>query len=374
LISGAFFGFYQTRRNQAQIEFLEIDMNKKHFLFLLPVCLVFCLWFTTCDEDKEVTDLWEKIRNTVWTNKKTLKHNGEDYVVTHTLGFFKPSNGPFPNNYSNYPYVVIRFIVTGNVPEWWTPGEPYDKFFELQINSTGNIITSVDKWVNYSGKEFSPSFHLSVSGNGEKLSVSGAKLWDIWDAERFVGTYKKVSSGSYDWGDGFGGGDWGNGSNGGGTSTKPDLPDLPDLKEKLFGDYYAILNTSRSNEDILINESILSSLDRKNTNEHLYFSISDWKSAKTPPEYFDDYPNAFKITGRITDAYPQQNNPPSYLYGNKTAPGFTSADINSTECWMYLYFDDYGEELIRTAFSKAGNLNENVITETNNEPRVYRRK
>ena len=153
-------------------------MNKKHFLFLLPVCLIFFFSLTTCEE-AEVKDLWDKIRNTEWTNKKTLKHDGYDYVVTHTLGFFKPSNGPYPNYNSNNPYVVIRFIVTGNVPEWWEAGAPYVKVFDLQINSTGNKITSVDKYINYDGKLFSPSFHLSVSGNGEKLSVSGAKLWDI---------------------------------------------------------------------------------------------------------------------------------------------------------------------------------------------------
>ena len=355
------------------MKFLEIVMNKKHFLFLLPVCLMFCLWFTTCDEEAEEKNLWEKIRNTVWTNEKTLKHNGEDFVVTHTLGFFKPSNGPYPNNKSNYPYVVIRFVVTGNVPEWWEAGVPYDRSFDLQIDRTGNIITSVDKHINYDRKEFSPSFHLSVSGNGEKLSVSGAKLWDIWDAERFVGTYKKVTSGSYNWGNGLGGGG-GNGGGGGGSPTTPNI-------DEFFGTYAATYMNSPGKiitEIIQIDKSYFRIEDNDPSGrDYLYFDIIDWESDKTPPGYFDDYPKAFKITGRITDAKPQVS---GYLYGSKTAQGFTSEDIsNGTTCWMYLYFDydySYDDEdirFIRTAFSKAGNLNENVYTD-NNMPRVYRRR
>jgi hypothetical protein len=339
---------------------MEINMNKKHFLFLLPVCLVFCLWFTTCEEEAVVTDLWEKIRNSIWTNEKTLNHNGEDYVVAHTLGFFKPNNGPFPNNNSVYPYVVIRFIVTGNVPEWWMAGAPYDKVFEMQINRTGSRITSVDEWINYSGKEFSPSFHLSISDNGEKLSVSGANLWDIWDAERFEGTYTKVTSGPYN---------WGNGSGGDGTLTKPDFASFLDKYRSVIPGSSKLIT-----EIIGVYETYLRIEDNDYPPAYLDFEISKWEKAETPSTHLNDYPIAFKVTGIITDAIPKQNGPP-YLYGNRTAPGFTIDDINSTECWMYLYFDYDGEELLRTRFSKAGDDEKNVFLEVSNiyMPRVYRR-
>jgi hypothetical protein len=342
-------------------------MNKKQFLFLLPICLMFCIWFTTCEDEAVVTDLWDKLRNTVWTADRTLDSDGKIHVINQTIGFYGPNNGPFPQNYRPgdtgvYPYVVIRQIVSGDVPDWWTAGVYYFDNFSLQINQSGNVVSSVDEYISYNNSSYRYSYHISVSGNGENLTISKAKMHDVWTADRFNGTYTKVTSGPYN---------WGNGSGGGGTLTKPDL------KEKFFGDYYAMLNppTSGSIEDILIKEFVLSSSDRKNPEDHLYFSISDWEPAVTPIKYSSDYPNAFKIIGSIFSAYPQQNNPPSYLYGNKTAPGFTIDDITySTECWMYLYFDDDGEELIRTAFSKDGYLNENVITETNNEPRFYRRR
>ena len=159
----------------------------------------------------------------------------------------------------------------------------------------------------------------------------------------------------------------GGGGGGGGTQKKPNF-------DEFFGTYRAFYQGSVPGkvitETIQINETIRFN-DNDNSPASLKFDIYGWESAVTPSTYSSDYPNAFIVSGRITDAIPQRSDPP-YLYGNKTAPGFTSADItDGTKCWMYLYFDD--DKLIRTAFSKTGNPTENVITD-NNIARIYRRQ
>jgi len=95
--------------------------------------------------------------------------------------------------------------------------------------------------------------------------------------------------------------------------------------------------------------------------DFLDFSITKWELATTPEKYKSSYPIAFKITGKITGAKPDSPN----LYGASTAPGFTTSDLNNTECWMYLYISNDGK-LIRTAFSKASKNNGTVAVQENN--------
>jgi hypothetical protein len=328
------------------MKFLEIDMNKKHFLLLLPFCLLFCLWFTTCEEP-EVTNLWDKLRNTVWTKTDTITEgNGDKWETTCTIGFYGSNYGPRPT-YSPIPYAVIRRYATGKTPDWWEAEVPYFNFYDLQINRTGNTI-STERY----GKSF--SFRISVSGDLEKLTILNKE-----DLGYESGKYTRIDTKFYNWN--YNGSGW--------------MPIDPDFEENFFGEYTATWNSNSEpiTEGIFIKDSILSFYDKRNPNEHLYFSSHAWELAVTPNIYSSKYPNAFKITGIITEASPQQDGDNPYLYGNKTASGFTSDDINSTECWIYLYFDDDGEELIRTGFSKTGNLNEDVITITDNMPRVYRR-
>jgi len=179
-------------------------MNKKHFLLALPVCLIFCLGFTTCDEYEEVTDLWEKIRNTAWSMNKTYSDDGGEFEYNITIGFYAPYNGPSPSyNYSSnsdvYPYVVIRFYWIDKAPYWSSAKTNFFNSFNLEIDKTGNIISSVDTFINVNNKPYKTSFNITV--NGEKLTISKAKMSDIYEAERHNGTYFKISSDpKYDWG------------------------------------------------------------------------------------------------------------------------------------------------------------------------------
>jgi len=296
----------------------------------------------------------------VWTKTETITEgNGDKWDAIYTIGFYGPRNGPSPQNYYNSePYIFMRRIAFGNTPDWWKPGEyNYRLFHSMQIDNTGKKISVVDTWLNENdGSDYIQYFNVSVSDNGEKLTISGARNFLAHE----TGTYTKISSDpNYNWNDNSGGG---------GTPTKPDS------KEKFYGTYRSVYvsNGKPITEIIYINENIFSIEDNDYPSASLRFNIENWIPDKAPPEYISDYPNAFKVIGSIADARPQSSNPP-YLYGNKTAPGFTIDDITSeTTCWIYLYFDDDGEELIRTSFSKAGNLNENVYTDSG-MPRVYRR-
>jgi hypothetical protein len=316
-------------------------MNKKYFLLLVPVCLVICLSLITCEEEEEVLtgNIWVLLRNTTWTKE----------VLDYTIGFYGPMNGPYRNLAGDSPYIVIRTDLPplpGDTSQWETKGAyNFCLLQTMQIDRTGKKISIGDR-----------HFYINFEGL-ERLTI-----YDARGALISPGAFSKISSDpNYNWD--FNGG--------GGTPTKPDFD------EKLFGIYnVTYLNSSSKmiTEIIQINETNFKIEDNDPTGRaSLYFEISDWKSDVTPSTYSSDYPNAFKITGRITGANPQQGGDKPSLYGNKTAPGFTAADINSTDCWMYLYFDNDGEELIRTAFSKTGNLNENVYTESNNMARIYRR-
>jgi len=109
--------------------------------------------------------------------------------------------------------------------------------------------------------------------------------------------------------------------------------------------------------------------------DFLNFSITKCEKATTPNDYKNDFPIAFKITGKITGAKPISS---TSLYGTSTASGFTESDINTTECWMYLYisYDDVEFEFIRSPFSKAdkdnGTAPVNTSSSVNNSLRVYR--
>jgi len=123
-------------------------------------------------------------------------------------------------------------------------------------------------------------------------------------------------------------------------------------------------------ETIEITETTLNIYDDENTGskqDFLNFSITNWETAATPDSYKDDYPYAFKITGKITDAKPIDA---STLYGSSTAPGFTQTDKNTTECWMYIYISRDGK-IIRSPFSKAGRDNGTAPIITNTKLRIY---
>jgi len=160
-------------------------MNKKHFLFILPVCLIFCLWFTNCDEEYEqVDDLWEKLKNTVWINYDMYKGNGDTVMI----GFYGPRNGPYkkdPDLDKNNPYVVIR----GNDGRWYMDGLSFDK--------TGNEIIFPDM-IDNAGNKHTRSFMISVSDDGNELTIKDVKKSDGWGLP--LGTYSKISSDpNYNW-------------------------------------------------------------------------------------------------------------------------------------------------------------------------------
>jgi len=173
-------------------------MNKKHFLFLLPVCLVFCLWFTTCEEEKEVTDLWDKLRNTVWTNNGKYNEGGKEYNYSCTIGFYAPNKGPYANYNAIYknvsPYFLMRWIWINKspYPEWFEAGRYHGfRIDNMEINRTGNKISESGFYSD--GKPYTWSFNISVSG--DKLTISNANF-DVW----LNGVYTKISSDpNYDW-------------------------------------------------------------------------------------------------------------------------------------------------------------------------------
>jgi hypothetical protein len=183
-------------------------MNKKHFLLPL-VCLIFCVWFTTCDDDTEVvTDLWEQIRNTAWT---------KDGDTSVKIGFYSPNKGPArddedlhryadPDNPTPYVIVVIDGFFSYDSGYRLRSGH---RFFIL-IDRTGNQILygPVDK--PYFQHRM---FDISLSGNSMTISeFSNPELVyiDIYEwgvdyteyslCDFFNGTYTKTSSDpDYDW-------------------------------------------------------------------------------------------------------------------------------------------------------------------------------
>jgi len=305
-------------------------MNKKHFLLLLPVCLVICLSFITCEEEEEaVHGLWEKLRNTAW-----ISGSGSEY----TIGFYGPMNGPYRNSADDSPYIVIRKNISllppsGEELQWGETRGIYifSLFRNIKIDRTGKEISGGNR-----------HFNINFESDG-KLTIDNV-------------TYSKISSNpNYDWNE--------------------ITPDAVEIFLDRYRAYYQVSPGSFNSRIITENIWIDKTYFRIEDDDHAYFNfeISDWKLVSTPKEYESDYPCGFKLTGKIISAYPQQGGDNPALYGNKTAPGFSPDDINSTECWMYLYFDIDGEVVIRTAFSKADKLNEYIITESNNTPRIYRR-
>jgi len=150
-------------------------MNKK--LFILPVCLIMSLCFTTCEKEYEqVNGLWEQLRNTVWTA------NVENQEIR--IGFYGPRNGPFKDisQIGNSPYVALK------------DGNHLPSCYEgLEFDRTGNEIRFPD-YTDTDGKKHKRSSKISVSGN--KLTIKFIRDW--WALPS--GTYTKVSSDpNYNW-------------------------------------------------------------------------------------------------------------------------------------------------------------------------------
>jgi len=328
-------------------------MNKKHFLFLLPVCLLFCISLTTCEEEV-VTDLWEKLRNTAWSGTSYYEADYGRFSIETTIGFYGSNNGPIPQRYfmgdaGFYPYFIIRQFYSFLDSE-----EQHDTCYfyyaSFQIDRTGNKISNI----YWSSNIYMYPFSISVSDNGEKLTLrEDNKYSGLGHACYFSGTYSKISS-------------------------DPKYKYYDD--EKFFGTYISQYETNGKviTETVQINETNFRIEDNDPAGRaSLYFEITDWDPPLTPSMYMSrSHPEYFEITGRITSANPQHNDPNdpkySYLYGNKTAPGFTAADINSTECRIVLHYDNDGKELIRSNFFKIKNGGFEIVTD-NNMDRIYRR-
>jgi len=177
-------------------------MKKKLFLLMLPFCIIFSLWFSSCEEE-QVTDLWEKLRNTAWS-KDSIKYTNfteawtdaagrrQEYsfkLESVSIGFYGPLKGPFGTNIlldnDVSPYAVTQQVyrlISGNPPTWWTGVNNVQIYhFPIQIDRTGNriISSSLDSYSN-----------ISVS-NGVKLTVGGDE--DNWSGLFYPGTYTKVS-------------------------------------------------------------------------------------------------------------------------------------------------------------------------------------
>jgi len=178
-------------------------MNKKLFLLILPICLVFCLGLTTCEEE-EVTDLWEKLRNTAWAK------DAADGI--HTIGFYGPKNGPTPSDWKDLPYAVIRLTSKS--------GRYYFGFIgDLVISRTGDKIIKDNYYFSEKLvlKLDRQSFNVSVSDDGQFLTIKNAPSaywlsydnWVSYDKKEWVhdstvidimGKYSKISSDpNYNW-------------------------------------------------------------------------------------------------------------------------------------------------------------------------------
>jgi len=146
--------------------------------------------------------------------------------------------------------------------------------------------------------------------------------------------------------------------------------DDPANKDAFYGNYTGKYTNSSSKtitETIKIANGLISISDDFDASnpDYLDFSVDKWEIVTTPTfNQSANYPYAFKITGKITDAKPVITTNPTNIYGSQTAPGFTQSDINSTTCWMYIYISNTGD-IIRSPFSKDGKNNgTNPITYT----------
>jgi len=95
--------------------------------------------------------------------------------------------------------------------------------------------------------------------------------------------------------------------------------------------------------------------------DYLDFVINkDWAYDPVPSAVYEV---GFKFTGYISAGKPVGAN----IYGGKTAPGFTQADItNQTEACMFIYFKKDGS-FVRTVFSKTSATTPDKTLITGNE-------
>ncbi|MDR0444358.1 MAG: hypothetical protein LBH44_13235 [Treponema sp.] len=165
-------------------------MNKRRFLSLLLVYLI-CLGLTSCEAEIEagvVTDLWEQIRNTAWT---------KDGDTKPSIGFYGAKKGPHGAFYVQCPYLYF--------------GEESLFFIQdsFEIDKTGKQISCEYNFeMMAAGISFKIFFDVSVSGNGERLTISKSEAEYIYEGESYSldevfisnGTYSKISSDpDYDW-------------------------------------------------------------------------------------------------------------------------------------------------------------------------------
>jgi len=105
---------------------------------------------------------------------------------------------------------------------------------------------------------------------------------------------------------------------------------------------------------------------------YIEFEITKWDDAVTPTWTLSEddvstiipanFKVAFKLTGKIKGGYPftaATSTTPANIYGGKTAPNFTQADItNETTAYMFLYICDDDDvmdlTLLRSIFTKTG--------------------
>jgi uncharacterized protein YjdB len=146
-----------------------------------------------------------------------------------------------------------------------------------------------------------------------------------------------------------------------------------------YGSYSGTYNASATKkviETIKIENGLITISDNDHAvgvqPDFLELTVDKWEAAEAPTAYKTNYPIAYKITGKITNAQPKTGTP----YGNLTAAGFTPSDItNNTTCWMYIYIS-YSGDILRTPLSKSGKDNGTApvpFTSTDKTIRVYSR-
>jgi len=258
-------------------------MNKKHFLLLLPVCLVICLSLITCEEEEEETvpGLWERLRNTAWVPESFDPTDG--YKYGPTIGFYGPMNGPYRNSAGDSPYIVIRRNISLLPPSredlQWGEIRGLYKFYlfrNIKIDRTGKEISGGNR-----------HFNIKIESD-EKLIID-----DV--------TYSKISSNpNYDWNE----------------ITLDAVEIFLDSFYRYRAHYQVFSGSSGSRiitETIRIDKTYYKDDDhayfRIEDDDHAYleFAISDWKPVTTPNEYKSDYPCGFKLTGKIMGAMPKGN-------------------------------------------------------------------
>jgi hypothetical protein len=161
------------------------------------------------------------------------------------------------------------------------------------------------------------------------------------------------------------------------------VPDITKVgkEEKPTATNYGTYTTKYKNssgteitETIIITESQFKISDNSggrtgDAADYLDFKIVKWEIGVVPEDYVE-YTGAFKFTGKILGQR-------GYCPSDKTAPKFTDADVDADgkgpDCWMSIYFSGETGSItfIRTSFSKAGNVNNGVVTDAAKSPRVY---